>query len=133
MFQLHLSYWINSIYTEHCPDCSQLSALSESARIVKSARFAKAAADQGQTAHVTCRARGAPGVTFSWSRAGDVIDDAASAGKYSIERKRVRDRVPPPLQVKYETDCARTLIGTVISRNGGVIEFILQRFNSNAN
>ena len=101
MLQLHLSYWINSIYTEHCSEAQPtFPSLSESARIVKSARFAKAAAGQGETAHVTCRARGAPGVTFSWSRGGDVIDDVASAGKYSIERKRVRLSARPRLRLR---------------------------------
>ncbi|XP_043208896.1 nephrin-like, partial [Amphibalanus amphitrite] len=62
--------------------------IQEPAKIAKSVRFAKAAARLGEKAHVTCRARGAPAVTFSWSRDGDVISGTGSGGKYGTERKQ---------------------------------------------
>ncbi|KAF0305112.1 Nephrin [Amphibalanus amphitrite] len=63
--------------------------IQEPAKIAKSVRFAKAAARLGEKAHVTCRARGAPAVTFSWSRDGDVISGTGSGGKYGTERKQI--------------------------------------------
>ncbi|XP_037073378.1 nephrin-like [Pollicipes pollicipes] len=53
--------------------------IEEAAHIVKSARLAKAAASPGETCHVTCRAVGAPDVSFSWSRHGDVISNEITA------------------------------------------------------
>ena len=81
--------WIGRIYPGRQSAVSFV-RLSEPARIVKSARFAKAAAGTSQTAHVTCRAPGALAVTFSWSRAGDVIGDSASGERFTTERKQVR-------------------------------------------
>ncbi|XP_037072882.1 LOW QUALITY PROTEIN: nephrin-like [Pollicipes pollicipes] len=49
----------------------------------------KAAAEKGDTARVTCRARGAPNVTFEWSRQGVVIDETTDAEKHQLEYTRV--------------------------------------------
>ncbi|XP_043231133.1 nephrin-like [Amphibalanus amphitrite] len=53
-----------------------------------SPQFLKSAAEKGETALITCRARGAPNVTFEWSRGGVAIDESTEDDKYSITYTR---------------------------------------------
>ena len=52
-------------------------------RIDKSPGIAKSASDKGKTATLTCRATGAPKITFMWSRLGTVL--ATPGDKYDIK------------------------------------------------
>jgi len=51
----------------------------------------KAASDKGQTANLTCEAKGAPDVSFIWSRDGRVISDDEEE-KYSVSEPSMLDR-----------------------------------------
>lgn len=50
--------------------------------------LAKAAANVGDTARLTCRAKGAPDIQFKWSREGTSIP-ANTTKKYSINYLKV--------------------------------------------
>ncbi len=56
--------------------------------------MAKAASDKGQTGTLTCRAKGAPDISFAWSRDGSVINAEKSEGKMEIKSRMV-DRYLP--------------------------------------
>ncbi len=50
--------------------------------------ISKSASDMGATGTLTCRAKGAPDISFSWSRRGAVIGTSDSS-KYEIKSKMV--------------------------------------------
>ena len=50
--------------------------------------IAKSASDKGQTGVLTCRAKGAPDIEFTWSRQGSVVDPELE-DKYEVENKMV--------------------------------------------
>ncbi|XP_067138324.1 nephrin-like isoform X3 [Centruroides vittatus] len=56
--------------------------------IDKSAPFLKAAGDKGENAQITCRANGAPNITFSWYRNGESVGDYLS-NKFEMESYQV--------------------------------------------
>ena len=47
-----------------------------STKIDKDPKIAKSASDKGKDAALTCRATGAPNITFLWSRLGTVLTTA---------------------------------------------------------
>jgi hypothetical protein len=51
--------------------------------------IAKSASDKGKTGVLTCKAKGAPDVSFNWSRKGAVINVEKSDGKYEVTSKMV--------------------------------------------
>ena len=50
--------------------------------------LAKAAANVGDTARLTCRAKGAPDIRFNWSREGTSIS-SNTTNKYSVFTQKV--------------------------------------------
>lgn len=51
--------------------------------------LAKAASDKGQVGNLTCRAKGAPEIEFSWGRRGTFIDPENSNGKFEITTRAI--------------------------------------------
>jgi len=58
-------------------------------KIDTSPSIAKSASDKGKTGVLTCKAKGAPDVSFNWSRKGAVINVEKSDGKYEVFSKMV--------------------------------------------
>ncbi|XP_037084807.1 synaptogenesis protein syg-2-like isoform X2 [Pollicipes pollicipes] len=54
-----------------------------------SPQFRAAAAAPGGTAHLTCRARGAPNVTFEWRRDDSAVTPSANSDKYRMRYSQV--------------------------------------------
>ncbi|ODM93893.1 Nephrin [Orchesella cincta] len=54
-----------------------------------SPQIAKAASNKGETGKLICRAKGAPNVTFSWSREGRTITNETEPAKYSVVYNQV--------------------------------------------
>ncbi|XP_037078243.1 nephrin-like [Pollicipes pollicipes] len=52
--------------------------------LVRDPRLTKSAAPLNGTAQIICRARGAPNVTFQWSKLGKPIDETVAANKYQL-------------------------------------------------
>jgi hypothetical protein len=57
---------------------------SDKPKIDTSPSIAKSASDKGKTGVLVCKARGAPDVSFNWSRKGAVINVEKSEGKYEV-------------------------------------------------
>lgn len=57
--------------------------------IDKSPQIAKAASSKGATGKLICRAKGAPNVTFSWSRKDGVPLSSTNSTKYRIHTRMV--------------------------------------------
>ena len=56
----------------------------------KDPTIAKAASDKGKSATLTCRATGAPNITFLWSRLGTVLS-ATDEEKY-VQKTTMKNR-----------------------------------------
>ena len=56
-----------------------------------SPQIAKAASNKGGTGKLICRAKGAPNVTFSWSREGRAITNESEPAKYSVDYNQVNE------------------------------------------
>ena len=54
---------------------SRFFGLLDAPQIDKSPAIAKSASDKGEVALLTCKATGAPDISFMWSRMGTVIQD----------------------------------------------------------
>lgn len=57
--------------------------------IDKTSPYSKAAGDQGSQARLVCRAEGAPNISFSWSRHGQIIGPSTSSSRYKQETRKV--------------------------------------------
>lgn len=55
--------------------------------IDESVQYSRAASDEGNTGKLTCKAYGAPEITFTWSREGSIID--TDGEKYDEESSQV--------------------------------------------
>ena len=53
--------------------------------------ISKGASNKGGVGKLTCRAKGAPNVTFAWSREGSVISPTSDPVKYKIQYNQVSE------------------------------------------
>ena len=66
---------------------------SDAVELERTGRYARAAARLGDTAQVTCRARGVPRVTFNWTTNGTAILSAETGKKYQQQDTQVQTGV----------------------------------------
>lgn len=59
-----------------------------------SPQIAKAASNKGGIGKLICRAKGAPNVTFSWSREGRSLNNETESSKYSVIYSQVCAKTP---------------------------------------